>query len=68
VLLFDPDLVEIAEMAESMEEFRVSPLEDSAWAAATGPAMAGDTGEFEPVPGFEVIGSETVRNPFGLPV
>jgi hypothetical protein len=68
VLLFEPDLVEIAEMAESMEEFRVSPLEDSAWAAATGPAMTGDNGKFEPVAGFEIRGSETVRNPFGLPV
>ena len=66
-MVFEPDLVEIAEMAESIEEFRVS-LEDSAWAAATGPAMVGDKVESEPVAGFEFRGSETVRNPFGLPV
>lgn len=62
-----PDLVDIAEIAESMDEFRATPFEASAWAADTGPAMAGFLVKSEPGTGFEVMGSETVRKTFVLP-
>ena len=57
------DLEDMAEMAESIDEFRGKPLAASPWATATGPAM-GRRGGFEGPAGLLVTGSETLRAAF----
>ena len=57
------DLADMADMAESIDEFRGNPFAASPWAAATGPAM-GRRGGLGVPSGLLVNGSETLRLAF----